>query len=131
MKNSPEGSELSSQSKPGYYRPVTAYVFPIEVSQQPAPPTHHFKQASTRGLIVFVDPEMVCELEYSLGQNCYLELWGPCVSFVGPVLLHNGLLFGLVQYLLLGLPQIYLDIPLYVEIVAWDAHQSQCIGRSR
>ena len=69
---------------------IRIYVCTSQVVQQPAPLAYHLQEALATVVIFAVLTEMVREVVDAFGQDRYLNLGGPGVALMGPVLLNRG-----------------------------------------
>ena len=63
---------------------------PSQIVQEPATLAYHLQEATTTVVIFAVLAEMVREVVDALGQDRDLNLGGPGIALVGPVLLNRG-----------------------------------------
>src|SRR5947208_735981 len=62
----------------------------LQVIQQTTPASDHRQQPTTGMMIFLVRLEVLRELEYTLAQDSYLNLWRPAVVLVSPILRNNA-----------------------------------------
>src|SRR5581483_5506752 len=65
---------------------VTFGAAALQVIQQPAPSRDHRKQSPAGMIVLLVRLEVIPELEYTLAQDCDLNLWRAAVVLVGAIL---------------------------------------------
>src|SRR5579884_740137 len=58
----------------------------LQVIQQTTPSSDHRKQPATGMIVFLVRLEVIPELEYTLAQDCDLNLWRPAIVLVRTIL---------------------------------------------